>query len=159
MKKQQFKVGQNNISYLGDNFKEWFGDLKFQKGEAITTLKKLPRSMNDKEILDEIKPEEISLGDLYESLKSMDKSVWFLCYIKDVNGVLRAVRDRWNGDGWGVDASSVGLVNRWVVGYQILSRKFFDSEKSVDPLDISLFGRVKVLEEKMEKLQKFLILE
>jgi hypothetical protein len=43
-------------------------------------------------------------------------------YINDYAGVLRAVRVSWDGDGWGVYASSVEDPHGWFDGYQVFSR-------------------------------------
>jgi hypothetical protein len=43
-------------------------------------------------------------------------------YVKDTAGVLRAVYVGWRGDGWSVDADSVGVPGRWDDGFQVFSR-------------------------------------
>lgn len=121
-----------DISYTNSNFDEWFGDMEFPEVSDMTPLtsKILPRSMNDSEILAELKPQEVTLSDMYFTLQSLDKSVWALFYIKDKDGVLRAVYVYWYGDGWYLYANSVLHPCEWHAGYQVFSRNFFDTEKN-----------------------------
>ena len=46
-----------------------------------------------------------------------------ILYIRDQNGVLRAVGVRWGDGGWGVDAGSVEDSGGWDAGHQVFSRK------------------------------------
>lgn len=125
-KQKTLKIGENNINYLSSNFKEWFEEMKFSLPEKFQPLtsKKLHRSMNDTEILAELKPEEITLADLYETLKIMDRDMYALFYIKDKNGVLRTVDVGWYGAGWDVYASEVSYPYRWGGGGQVFSRNW-----------------------------------
>lgn len=127
--------GKNNISYVSDNFKEWFGDMVFIEHEKSTPLlaKTLERYMTDSEILRELKPEKVSLADMYETLKNMSHDTWAIFYIEDTSNVLRSVLVRWFGGGWGVDAYSVLGPDEWNAGGQVFSRNFFDTVSS-DPL-------------------------
>lgn len=123
-----FKVGENNFSYTNSIFTELFGDMNFVEVANIhLETRKLPRSMNNKEILAELKPEEVTLGDLVFFLKTASKSEWYLCYIKDSTGVLWAVLVDWDGGGWNVVARSVEHPDDWRGGRQVFSRRFFDS--------------------------------
>ena len=131
-----FKIGENSIVYLGDNFKEWFGGMPVKGGIKLVS-KKLPRSMTDKEILDELKPEEVSLGDVYHILKTLNYDIWAIFYVKDKDNVLRAVRVYWRGGGWHVRAYPTGNTIEWRDGDQVFSRNF-DSKsfESSDPLKL-----------------------
>lgn len=127
----KFQINKNNITYINLNFKEWFGDMTFTKSKKFTPLisKKLHRNMNDKEILGELKPEKVSLADVSDTIQTLDRAVWALFYVKDVNGVLRTVRVFWRGDGWHVFANSVGDIRAWYAGYRVFSRNFLDAVK------------------------------
>lgn len=123
-----------NISYTGNNFDKWFGDIDFPEIDSMIPLesKKLPRSMNDQEILAELKPEPVLLSEVYKTLDAMDKSTLALFYVKDVSGVLRAVDVGWDVDGWLVDADGVARPDAWSDGNQVFSRNWnLDTLKSV----------------------------
>ena len=68
--KEQFKVGKNNITYVGNNFQKWFYETSFIKSTKELDFKVLPRYMNDTEILYEFKPKESTLGDAFKMLSS-----------------------------------------------------------------------------------------
>ena len=115
---------QLNISYLNDDFKEWFDWEKVKPVKVKMTEKILERVMNDQEILDELKPEPITLAQFFGSLKNLDKKKWYLCYIKDKNNTLRAVNVFRGVDGWYVYAYSVENPDRWVAGRRVFSCDF-----------------------------------
>lgn len=52
----------------------------------------------------------------------LDKNKWYVFYIPDINGTLRAVGVDWGGDGWGVGADSVGSPREWDAGFVVASR-------------------------------------
>ena len=112
------------ISYVGNNFKEGFYPLKFDPKNKVKKLisQKLPRAMNDIEILAELKPTEVSIEEIVATLKTLDHSVWALFYCKDKNSVLHAVDAYWNGVGWDVDAGAVTSPDTWRAGYLVFSR-------------------------------------
>jgi hypothetical protein len=113
-----------NISYFGDNFKEWFGKMEVKPSKVKLKTITLERDMLDKEILSELKPKEITLGDLFSNLKTADKMEWYIAYIRDKDGVLRAVVVFWDVDGWFVRAYSVGYPGGWFAGYRVFSCDF-----------------------------------
>ena len=92
MKTTTTKQFEKITSYQGANFKEWFGDMTFEKSEAKLFSKKLPRNMSDKEIFAELKPTEVSMGEIFNALDTLAPSGWYLFYARDKDGVLRAVR-------------------------------------------------------------------
>jgi hypothetical protein len=141
------------FSYVVNNFKAWFRDMKVGKGTKLSS-KRLPRSMNDKAILAELKPKPCSLGDLYETLKTLDHEVWGIFYIKDKNKVLRAVSAHWRDGGWHVYASPVADPDEWSGEDQIFSRNF----SYVPSISDTLESRVLSLENDMSNIKKFLIL-
>jgi len=118
-------------SYQGNDFKEWFGDMEFEDNTSKLYSKKLERSMTDSEILAEFKPTELTLGEVFNYLKTVNKKDWMLFYCKDSAGVLRTVGVGWRDDGWGVDAGSVEDPGRWGDGDQVFSRNSFETLDSV----------------------------
>jgi hypothetical protein len=63
----------------------------------------------------------MTLGQLYAFLKQADKNHWFVFYICDKNGLLRAVCAGWSGYGWCVNACSVEDPRRWYGGDRVVS--------------------------------------
>lgn len=126
------------ISYLGDNFTSWFlsGSGKTEDPISEQTLRyhKLRKSSVDGPIIEELGGEEKSETTLSEMFVLMEKQgkgedgvllnngYVNIFYIRDQNGVLRAVSVDWDGDGWGVYAFSVEDPRTWYVGYQVFSR-------------------------------------
>ena len=144
---------KNKITYIGDNFKEWFGDMPVKVSKKFKyEMRKLEKPMKDEEILKILKPQEISLGDLAYILKDFDKSEWCLFYIKDKAGTLRAVSAYWVADGgfWGVDANPVVGPGVWIAGVRVFSRKFLSNSdnQTLSPSDtLSLEKAIKVCKE------------
>src|SRR3990167_10179737 len=94
---------KNKIMYTGGDFRRWFGNMPVKVSKKFKyETRKLEKPMKDKEILEILKPQEISLGDLAYILKDLDKSGgqsnWCLFYIKDKAGTLRAVGAGWDAD-------------------------------------------------------------
>ena len=125
-----------NISYIGTNFKEWFGDPEIKPKKVKLYTKELPRNMTDKEILDELKPTGIALNELMGQLNVIDKSKWYLAYIRDKKNVLRAVLVRWGGGGWNVHANSVKGPGRWSAVSRVFSRQFSEPLSPSDTLTL-----------------------
>lgn len=126
------------ISYLGDNFTEWFlsGDGKTEDPITEQTLRyhKLRQSSMDGPIIAELGGAEKSETTLSEMFSLMEKQgkgedgvllnngYVNIFYIKDSAGVLRTVYVCWNDDGWDVGASSVGGPGGWSDGRRVFSR-------------------------------------
>lgn len=126
------------ISCLGDNFTAWFlsGDGKTEDPISEQTLRyhKLRKSSADGSIITELGGEEKSETTLTEMFSLMEKQkngedgvllnngYANIFYIRDQNGVLRAVRVHWFGGGWDVGAGSVGSPIEWLGGFQVFSR-------------------------------------
>ena len=123
------------ISYLGDNFKDWFLE-KVEQPFVGSTLKygKLSRSSVDGPILAELGGEaeaETTLTELY-SLMEVQKNgengtlltngYANIFYVRDVTGTLRAVAAYWRGGGWRVGAYAVTSPCAWGGGRQVFSR-------------------------------------
>lgn len=129
-------------SYLGDNFKEWFdGKVEDLIGAQTLRYGKLNRSANDvplKEGEQAIIPElggeakaETTLTEVYDLMARQAKGQkgvlltngWAnIFYVRDKNGVLRAVIVDWIGGGWSVGAFSIGSPFRWLDGSRVFSR-------------------------------------
>ena len=114
-------------SYMGNNFKELFGDMKYIPKKSKLYSKKLEKDMLDREILNEFKPTELTLGEVFNYLSEAKKENWMIFYCKDNTGVLRAVDVSWDHGGWYVFAYSVGRPFRWLAGRQAFSRNSFDT--------------------------------
>lgn len=126
------------ISYLGDNFFEWFlsGDSKTedQISENMLRYAKLRKPTNDLPIIEELGGKDKSETTLTEMFSLMKKQKhgedgvllnngWAnIFYINDQNGVLRAVDVRWCGGGWHVCAYSVEDPGGWNDGGHVFSR-------------------------------------
>ncbi|MGV8131601.1 MAG: hypothetical protein ACP5N7_05885 [Candidatus Pacearchaeota archaeon] len=158
--KQQIKIGNFNIKYIWDSFKEWFGtpNVSPKKSELKSFI--LPKPMSYKEIFEEYSPNEISLDELAYLLKNDEELLKNgypnIFYIKDNSDVLRAVHVRWSDGGWLVDALSVGDSLRWYDGNQMFSRNSALKSLDSNPLSSSdtsfLETRIKNLEDKIDKL-------
>lgn len=125
------------ISVVWDNFTSWFlsGDGKTDDPISEQTLRyhKLRKSSVDGPIITELGGEEKSettltkMFSLMEKQKNGEDGVLLnngyanIFYIRDQNGVLRAVFVVWDGDGWCVFACSVGNPAGWGDGYQVFS--------------------------------------
>jgi hypothetical protein len=128
------------ISEVWDDFTSWFlsGDGKTEDPESEQTLRyhkhKLRKSSADGPIVTELGGEEKSETTLTEMFSLMEKQkngedgvllnngYANIFYIRDQNGVLRAVLVYWRDGGWGVGAGSVEDPGRWGDGFQVFSR-------------------------------------
>lgn len=126
------------ISAVWDNFTSWFlsGDGKTEDPISEQTLRyhKLRKSSVDGPIITELGGEEKSETTLTEMFSLMEKQkngedgvllnngYANIFYIRDQNGVLRAVGVGWDDVGWGVYAVSVVSPYGWYDGYQVFSR-------------------------------------
>lgn len=159
---KEFTVGKHNISLVGSDFQEWFKDVSLGEGPKVLTSKALPRSMNDREILEELRPEEVTLGDVLHAIDSqLKKEDWCIFYVKDSYATLRAVHVNWYDGGWRVGAYSVESASRWREGCRVFSRNFGSkalSPSHSDSLSFELEKRVAELEASMKKIKQFLII-
>ena len=155
----KIELYKNNIKYIGDNFKTHFS-YGFKVPKKLKLEHKiLDKNMLDKEILEQWKPQESTLGELvwalenYEAiLKNGNANIF---YIRDKDLRLWAVSAGWGSvhGGWSVYAISVGYPGPWSAGSQVVSRKF--SSSVLGPLDSGdLESRIKELEDKVAKLLK-----
>ena len=126
------------ISAVWDNFTTWFLSGKGKTEDPISeqTLRyhKLRQSSVDGPIITEFGGEakaETTLSEMFSIMAKQPNGEdgtllnngWAnIFYIKDQNGVLRAVDVHWAGLGWGVDAYSVEGPDAWRDGFQVFSR-------------------------------------
>jgi len=121
------------ISFLGDNFKEWFlGKIEEPMAEITLRYAKLLTASLDDSIRAEIgtEYEETALTHIFALVERQLNSKagplltnqWNVFYMLDALGVLRAVHVRWHGGGWRVDANSVDYPSRWHEGYRFFFR-------------------------------------
>lgn len=123
------------ISYLGENFEEWFlSKTEESITENILSYYKLRKSSVDGSIISELGGEEKAETMLTEMFSLMEMQAngesgalltngyANIFYIRDLSGVLRAVRCDWRGDGWGVFACSVVYPLAWGDGHRVFSR-------------------------------------
>lgn len=123
------------ISYIGDNFKTWFGGTT-EKPKAPTALRygKLLQPSKDTPIIAELGGEEKSETTLAEMFYLMglqgkgevgvllNNGSANIFYVRDRSGALRTVRVFWDGDGWNVFAIPVGDPYGWRGGSHVFSR-------------------------------------
>jgi len=138
--KDKFRLKKDGgiCSYIGDNFNSWFlaGDSKIEEplGEQELRFGILIKNSLDGSIIEEQGGEtkvETTLTEMFDQMSKQSKREkgnlltngwWNIFYIRDINGVLRAVGVYWSGGGWSVNAYSVGSPNEWGADYQVFSR-------------------------------------
>jgi hypothetical protein len=144
--KDKFKVDTSRkakvkISYLGDNFKEWFlGKEEDPFAGSTINGRKLEKSSVDGPILAELGGNEVAettLTEMYAAMAAQPNGEsgnllnngWAnIFYIKDVNGTLRTVDVHWSGDGWYVRAYSVEDPGEWYADRRVFSRNSPESQ-------------------------------
>lgn len=138
--KDKFKVDTSDsasvkISYLGNNFRERFlGKTEDPITEQTLHYAKLRQSSVDDPIIAELGGEEKAETTLSAMFSLMElqghgqdgvlltNGYANVFYIRDINGVLCAVRVHWYGGGWDVDAYSIEDPLRWGEGFRVFSR-------------------------------------
>jgi hypothetical protein len=123
------------ISYLGDNFTEWFLNKTEEPfAGSVLAYHRLLKGSVDGPIIAELGGEQEAETTLAEMFALMEKQAngesgalltngyANIFYIRDVNGRLRTVRCDWIVDGWGVGAYSVEDPRGWGGGRQVFSR-------------------------------------
>lgn len=115
----EFVKGKNSIGFVSDSFISEFGNEELSEGK-ILSFKKLPRTMNDSEIIRELKVEECTLSDVLETLKnpSADLKDGYsnIFYIKDHSRVVDVYWD----DG---ESAVFGWLRggSWRVGFRVFT--------------------------------------
>ena len=121
------------IAWLGSNFQEWFlGKTENPIPETTLRYAKLTRAELDGPIMTELgDAKESTLSHIYglmarqangEEGVLLTNSWANIFYVRDVNGVLRAVGASCDGGGWYVSADSVGRPSGWSVGSRVFFR-------------------------------------
>ncbi len=118
----------------GSNFTAWFtGKVEEDVPEGILVPFTLTKSAYDNEIITDLGGEEKAETTLTEIWRLMERQVnggegvlltngyANVFYVRDREGVLRAVNVSWLDVGWGADAYALGAF-RWGGGYQVFSR-------------------------------------
>ena len=127
---EKFREGETvdgiKVGWLGDNFKTFFLK-KVEKSIPALTMREheLVTRSRDPAIITELGGEErveTFLAHFWASLKTADRELWHVRYIRDVNGVLWAVRAGWFSGGLSTGADLLDRPNEWGVGYRFLSR-------------------------------------
>jgi hypothetical protein len=121
--------------YAGDQFKAWFvNDKERTCGGSTLAYAKLSRSSVDEPIVKELGGEtkaETSLPELFALIAAqknggsgplLTDGRANIFYVRDLQGVLRAVFARWYGGEWSVLAHSVTHPGAWNVGARVFSR-------------------------------------
>lgn len=123
------------ISFIGDNFKNWFLGLVEGRSDAVcfSSFNLLQRSV-DGLIIQELGGESkvvVTAWSLWELLKAQNKGQSGILlidgcanifYIWDVSGVLRTVSVRWHGGGWDINADWILDSSGWFDRNRIFSR-------------------------------------
>jgi hypothetical protein len=120
------------ISYLGDNFSEWFlGKVEEPCPETTLRYAKLNRYSVDGPILAELgNTAETTLAQIYALMERqpngedgvlLTNGYANIFYVRDINGALRAVYMGWKAGGWDVYAFSVADPFGWFGGISVFS--------------------------------------
>jgi hypothetical protein len=130
------KKAAMKINYLGDNFKANFLQ-KVESDEVAAedlAINKLLENAYDPAIITALGGEakvEITLGQFFAAFAKQpngEKGTLLtngyanVGYVRDIKGVLWAVRGDWSDDGWHFDANPLDGPSRWSDGNQFLSR-------------------------------------
>lgn len=109
----------------GSNFITWMmPKTEDPVGEQILVVNRLMKYSSGTDIVEELGGEGkagITLQEFYHFLKSADQTKWYIAFICDAFGVLRAVYAYWLGDGWSFDANPLG--RDWDDDDRVVSRK------------------------------------
>jgi hypothetical protein len=138
--KDNFVVNTENdakvkISYLGDNFKTWFGAKTENPFSGSSIIgRQLIKGSVDAPILKELggnEKAETTLTEIYAMMQKqangedgdlLTNDSANIFYVKDINNTLRAVSVSWFNDGWDVNAFSIEYSYGWVAHNRVFSR-------------------------------------
>lgn len=127
---EKFREGETvagiKVAWLGENFKTNFLT-KVEKSVPALEMREhgLVTPSRDPAIITEFGGEEqveSFLAHFWEFLKTADRNLRHVRHIRDVNGVLWAVRGFWLSDGLSVEASPLDGPSDWDAGRRFLSR-------------------------------------
>ena len=152
---EEFQVGKHNIGWLDSDITKYHGDTEVSEGKVLTSHT-LPRDMTDVEIMDELKVEECSLGDILATLDAAtDEMKDGRANIFYPKGTSRVVRARWHGDVWVVRGWCRDGYG-WFLGSRVFSPATGAQSSDSEPLPsnlASLEARIKSLEEWRDRVQ------
>jgi hypothetical protein len=118
--------GELPISWLGDNFKTNFLDVVEDNAKAATLKqRKLLKRSVDGPILSAlggVEKAKIALANVFDFLKTADRTKWFIFYVADAKGTVWAVSAYWDDHGWDVGALPVTDPGGWDGGPLVVSR-------------------------------------
>lgn len=134
------KDAKVRISYLSPDFKKEFGD-KIEEAFAGSIIhgRDLRRNSIDGPIINELggkEKAETTLAEIYSMMEHdaggmtngpLINSHTNIFYVKNINGILRAVSVYWRVEGWIVSVVSVEDPHEWSAGSQVFSRNFLES--------------------------------
>lgn len=114
------------VTWLGDNIKTSFLKKVEQHvaSRAGRQHKLIVLDSFDSAIITELGGDrkiEIAFGQYWDFLRTANRALWYVAYIRDIYGILWAVCARWHGDGLGVEAGSLGSDRGWIAGRQFVS--------------------------------------
>ena len=159
----EFNVGKNNIAWVDQDFSDNFYDMEFEKGEKLTEVRTLSRIMTGQEILDELGPEPVTLGDVLATVQETDEKDWLGFFVKNKDGIIFAVFVFCYADdrGWHVLAYSVAHRYGWNAGRRVFSRNWSHGNSvASDPVHsgnldtLTLSERVENLEKKVADMER-----
>lgn len=122
------KIWYTNAEF--DQLRDSFGDQTLSVSAGTLRVHTLERNSLDEPILAALggeKAAEIGIPEMLAAMRQMQKSkmdIWFVCYIRDTNGVIWAVSCFWFSVAgrWHVAAYPVTSPHRWYGGYRVVSR-------------------------------------
>lgn len=131
-----WKKTKVKISYLGNNFKEWFlSKIENPFSGSTISSRKLEKNIFDGLILAELggnEAAETTLTEIYAAMEAqphgesgnlLNDGCANIFYVNDINSTLRAVMVFWHIDGWSVNADLVEGPGLWFADYHVFSRK------------------------------------
>jgi hypothetical protein len=92
---QQFVTLKLGKHFPTGNFDRWFADMPFVAQKSTLHFKRLEKPMSDEEILAQLKPTEVSLGEVFDYVSSKEAQThgcFLLFFCRDKDNVLRIVQ-------------------------------------------------------------------
>lgn len=124
-----FKINTDSefpISCMGENFKAWLLSLTEKRVPQRTLgMQRLLKNSVDEPIIRAMGGKTRArtyMAHVWQFLKTADRSKLYIFYIKNINGVVCALRARWYVGGWLLDASAVSRPGPWSAGGIVVAR-------------------------------------
>lgn len=121
-----FKIGERSIVQIGRNFSQWFLSMDLKPSVEPLYSKDIDMYMTSEQILKDLKPSEMSLGDIVRVLddpqRLINNSRLNAFFIRDASGELRIVDVYWLMTGWCVCSRTIENTQRCIVG-RVFSNK------------------------------------